>query len=324
MPFLASRKIVFIISVSIRSCARRTASRPLPRASARRRKSTPTLRPMVVATAAPVTPSRGNGPMPNTNSGPSRMLIPLASQSARMLIAASPRAAEGGVDQEQQQDADVAGQHEAGVARADRHHGRRGAHRPEERRRQQTAADADHRRQPEADEDRLRGGARGAFTVLGAGSARHHRAHAHRHPHADGVDDGEQALRQPDGGDRVGPQLRDPEVVGDGEDRLHHHLEHHRDGQEGDGAPEWHGGQNRGASPRALRARAARTAPVAGRRRILLLVRSARWTCWLSLRCCRPEEPQIVTDDPQPFRPGSSFDFARVLPRAGPGRYRRK
>ena len=48
------------------------------------------LRPMVVATAAPVTPSRGNGPSPNTNSGPSRMLIPLASQSARMVMAASP------------------------------------------------------------------------------------------------------------------------------------------------------------------------------------------------------------------------------------------
>src|SRR2546430_10310405 len=37
--------------------------------------STPVPRPMVVAMAAPVTPSRGNGPSPRIRQGPSRMLI---------------------------------------------------------------------------------------------------------------------------------------------------------------------------------------------------------------------------------------------------------
>ena len=45
---------------------------------------------MVVATAAPVTPSAGNGPTPNTSIGPSTMLMPLASHSVRIAIAGSP------------------------------------------------------------------------------------------------------------------------------------------------------------------------------------------------------------------------------------------
>ncbi len=48
------------------------------------------LRPIVVPTAAPVTPSRGNGPTPKMNSGPRIMLQPLAIHSERMAMAASP------------------------------------------------------------------------------------------------------------------------------------------------------------------------------------------------------------------------------------------
>src|SRR5256885_478472 len=47
-------------------------------------------RPMVVATAAPATPRRGNGPQPNTRKGPSTMLMPFASQSVRIAMVASP------------------------------------------------------------------------------------------------------------------------------------------------------------------------------------------------------------------------------------------
>ena len=47
-------------------------------------------RPIVVAIAAPVTPSAGNGPTPNTSIGPSTMLMPLASHSVRIAIAGSP------------------------------------------------------------------------------------------------------------------------------------------------------------------------------------------------------------------------------------------
>ena len=47
-------------------------------------------RPIVVAIAAPVTPSRGKGPMPKMSSGPRMMLIQFASHSTRIAIAASP------------------------------------------------------------------------------------------------------------------------------------------------------------------------------------------------------------------------------------------
>jgi len=45
---------------------------------------------MVVAMAAPVTPSRGNGLTPKIRQGPSTILMPLASHSTRIAIAASP------------------------------------------------------------------------------------------------------------------------------------------------------------------------------------------------------------------------------------------
>ena len=64
------------------------------RASPRHRRyswySTPVPRPSVVAIAAPVTPSRGNGPTPKIRQGPSAMLMPFASHSTRIAIAASP------------------------------------------------------------------------------------------------------------------------------------------------------------------------------------------------------------------------------------------
>ena len=45
---------------------------------------------MLVATAAPTTPSRGNGPTPKMSIGPRKMLIAFASQSTRIAITASP------------------------------------------------------------------------------------------------------------------------------------------------------------------------------------------------------------------------------------------
>src|SRR3569623_574371 len=89
-PVRATRKMVRSASGSTRRCSRRSTSRPLPRYSDHSRNSTPVPRPMVVATAAPVTPSRGMGPSPNTITGPSRMLILFASHSVRMVMAASP------------------------------------------------------------------------------------------------------------------------------------------------------------------------------------------------------------------------------------------
>jgi len=47
-------------------------------------------RPMLVATAAPVTPSAGDGPRPKMKHGPSRMFRRFPNQSARIASAASP------------------------------------------------------------------------------------------------------------------------------------------------------------------------------------------------------------------------------------------
>src|SRR5438445_11275695 len=51
---------------------------------------TPVPRPIVVATAAPITPSLGNGPRPKMKHGPSKMLMVFASQRTRIAMAASP------------------------------------------------------------------------------------------------------------------------------------------------------------------------------------------------------------------------------------------
>lgn len=45
---------------------------------------------MLVATAAPVTPSSGNGPQPKIRQGSSSRFNPFASSSTRIAIAASP------------------------------------------------------------------------------------------------------------------------------------------------------------------------------------------------------------------------------------------
>ena len=68
-------------------------------------------RPMFVATAAPVTPSSGNGPSPKMKHGPSTMLSTLPSHSTRIAIGGVAGAAEHGVDEEQQQHRGVAAEH---------------------------------------------------------------------------------------------------------------------------------------------------------------------------------------------------------------------
>ena len=52
--------------------------------------STPTARPVVVATAAPVTPRRGKGPNPKIRHGSRTRLTAFAIHSTRMAMAASP------------------------------------------------------------------------------------------------------------------------------------------------------------------------------------------------------------------------------------------
>ncbi len=57
-------------------------------------------------------------------------------------------------------------------------------------------------------------------------------------PMASGVDDRHQRLGDADGGDRVGAEPADEEDVHHQEHRLHQHLEHHRHGEQHDGAPD--------------------------------------------------------------------------------------
>jgi hypothetical protein len=59
-------------------------------------------------------------------------------------------------------------------------------------------------------------------------------------------------LGETDRGLRLGAETTDEEDVGDGEHRLHHHLEHHRDGEHEDGAPERRLGQIAVRAPQCL------------------------------------------------------------------------
>ena len=73
-----------------------------------------------------------------------------------------PRSAEGGVLQKQQQDDDVAPEHDARVRNPGGHHVRVRAHDPQDVGRERHAGDAEHERQRQSQKDGLRGCAAGA------------------------------------------------------------------------------------------------------------------------------------------------------------------
>ena len=176
-------------------------------------------RPIVVAIAAPVTPSSGNGPRPKISSGPSTMLMTLASQSTRIAIAASPAPRKIALIRNSSDDGDAAAEHDRGVAAPVAIDRRRRAHEREQLRREQRA----RRRRPprdttSAERDRLHGGARGALRVLLADAARHRGRRADAEPHGEGVDQRQHRLGEPDRRDGVGAEARHPEDVGDRED----------------------------------------------------------------------------------------------------------
>ena len=88
----------------------------------------------------------------------------------------------------------------------------------------------------DAEQNRLRRRARRALGIALADAARHERRRADRQPHRERVDQRHQRLGEAHRGDGIGAEVRDPEHVGDDEDRLHRHLEHHRHGEQDDGA----------------------------------------------------------------------------------------
>ena len=72
--------------------------------------------------------------------------------------------------------------------------------------------------------------------VLLADAPRHRGGGADRQADGQRVDDRHQRFGDADGGDRVGAEPADEEDVHHGEHRLHQHLEHHRHGEQHDGA----------------------------------------------------------------------------------------
>ncbi len=148
------------------------------------------------------------------------------------------RAAEDGVDEKQHDDRGVAAEHHARVVGSLLYHTGRGSHQREQLRGERDAEDGQHYRHADADDERLRGGARSALRVVLARAARDHRRRADAEPDGERVDERQHRLGEPDGGDGVRAEPRDEEHVNHGEDALHHHLKHHRNREQHDGAPD--------------------------------------------------------------------------------------
>ena len=78
----------------------------------------------------------------------------------------------------------------------------------------------------------------GAIRILLADAPRDRGRRADRESDRERVHHRHQRLGDPDGRDGVRSQAADEEHVGDHEDRLHHHLEHHRHCEKDDGTPD--------------------------------------------------------------------------------------
>ncbi len=116
--------------------------------------------------------------------------------------------AEDGVDEEDQQDDDVAAEHDAGVVLAHRDDVRRSAHHPQQPGREEHNAERDalHRR------------LRRARRVLFSNTACDHRSDADRQAHRRRVDERQHRLGEPDGRDGAGTEVPRPEHVRDGKE----------------------------------------------------------------------------------------------------------
>ena len=184
---------------------------------------------MLVATAAPATPSSGNGPSPKMKQGPSTMFSRLPSHNTRIAIAASPDPRNTALIRNNSTTVTLppsmtwvnrcperitSGDAPITCNRLGR-----------ARRRE----NGDQRRDDDPEQDRLSGRARRAVGVLLADATRHERHRADRQTHRGRVDHHQHRLGQTNRGDGIGAEMCDPEHVRDGKDRLHRHLHHHRD-----------------------------------------------------------------------------------------------
>ena len=173
--------------------------------------------------------------------GPSTMLSRLPNHSTRMAIAASPAPRKTALIRNSRTTVTLPPSITRVNALPDAIDLGRRAHQAQQIRRARRREERDERRHDDAEQDRLRRGARRALGVVLADAPRHERHRADRQPHRDRVDHRQHRLGQPDGRHRIGAEVRHPEDVRDGEDRLHRHLDHHRHGEHDHRAPDGRG-----------------------------------------------------------------------------------
>ena len=180
--------------------------RPLPRAehvqlhAARRCRG-----PVVVATAAPVTPSRGNGPSPKMKHGSRQMLMALAIHSTRIATAASPAPRNTALIRNSIRMTPLKPRTIAANDECARTSGgapisaSSGPREPE-------AGEAERHRDENAERNRLNRRDRGAVRIALADAARDGRRRAHAQADRHRVDDRQHRLGEADGRDRVGAE----------------------------------------------------------------------------------------------------------------------
>jgi hypothetical protein len=151
-------------------------------------------------------------------------------------------AAKDGVVEEQHDDGAAAAERDARVARAAGDDGRRCAHELKQLRREDAGRDADGERDEQTEDNGLHSGDGGVIGILLADAPGHHGAGGHGDAEADGEDQRQHGLGDAHGGHGVCAEAADPEDVDDGEKGFEHHLKHHGNGEQEDGAVEVAGG----------------------------------------------------------------------------------
>ena len=200
--------------------------------------STPHPRPIVVAMAAPATPICGNGPSPKMRHGPSTMLMVLANHSTRIAMAASPAPRKMALMRNSSitvpQPPSITRENVDPVARTLV----AGAHRRDELRTEEGADQSQDDGHAQSENDGLHGGDGRALGILLADAPGHRGRGANRDADRHRVDGRHQRLGEADRSHRVRAEAPDEEDVHDREHRLHHHLEHHRHGEQDHRAPD--------------------------------------------------------------------------------------
>ena len=212
--------------------ARRSAGARAPSRGPAAGRATPAVRPIVVPIAAPVTPSSGNGPSPKIRQGSSTTFTSVGEPQRAHRDRRVARAAEDGVDQEQQQDRRVAAQHPGGVAPADLDHGGGRAHQPQQRPRPEGRERERHRRREAEHRSPAPPCARPPPAASRRCAAPRARSTDIDSPIATANDTVRSDSVSPTAATASGPQPPDEVHVEHAEDRLHHHLEDHRHGQQ--------------------------------------------------------------------------------------------